>query len=98
MQRFVTWLFWTLWYCWQPRPREFGAYMNRAIRTLPPWRKFRPYVWHNDDGAFWDICWADDQTYTKRMWLAVDAKVSEASGNIVGLSVNDEDLTHEQGG
>jgi len=66
--------------------------MQRSIRTWPPWRKFRPGVWHNDEGKEWHIFLSGEQAYTERRTIEVDAHICEETGRIVGFDVWDSTL------
>lgn len=88
----LTWLSWHLWYFWQPRPRELRAYLNRAARLRPPWWKFSPGAWHNDDNKQWEI-WFDNESYhSEKGTLTCWVSIGRESGNIVGLTINDKSL------
>jgi hypothetical protein len=57
-----------------------------------PWKKFRPSVWHNDDGDQWEIYLADERSFTRPQTIQVDCQIGMESGNIVGFVVYDETL------
>ncbi len=92
MWKFAIWLFWTLYYACRPSPRSFDDKMSRMLRTWWPWRKFRPSVWHNDDGAMWHIYLTDERTFSRLQTIKVDCQIGMESGNIVGFNVWDETL------
>lgn len=90
--KFVTWLFWRVCYAFRPTPRSFEGYLLRGMRTWWPWKKFRPSVWHNDDGKEWEIYLTDERSHTVRRTIAVDCHIGMESGDIVGFDVWDETL------
>lgn len=92
MGKFMTWLFWTVCYACRPVPQSLDKIVLRTIRTQWPWRKFRPSIWHNDDGKQWHICFTDEQDFTERRSLTVDCHIGMESGDIVGFVVWDEVL------
>lgn len=90
---YVRWFLWTLWYLPQPKPREFQAIMRRMIRLHRPWWKFRPYVWHSDDGNQWEVCFSGDNDYCiGHEMLKVRVSVSRDTGQVVSLRIYDEEL------
>ena len=94
MYRFLRYLFWRLYYLPQRRSRDLASYLIRGQRCWWPWRKFRPSVYHNDDGRCWQIWFANDRAHTlagKPVVLA-DVDVSMETGAIVGLTIYDTDL------
>lgn len=92
MLKFARWFFWRVFYTFRLRPKTFEGYMLRAIRRRWPWRKFRPSVWHNDDGKEWQIYFADERAFTERRTISVDCHIGMDSGTIVGFDVYDEIL------
>lgn len=95
MTRFLLYLFWNLFYLPQRRPRGLMAHVERGIRTRWPWRKFRPTVWHSDDGSFWEICFGGERAYTitgVRIPVNVNVQYSVDTGKVTGLKIYDSDL------
>lgn len=93
MTRFLLYLFWNLLYLPQRRPRDFTAYIERSIRTRWPWRKFRPNIWHNDDGGFWEIYFSNERAHSAAgVRIPVDIQYCVDTGKVTGLIVYDSDL------
>ena len=92
MYRFLRWVWWNAYYCWRPRPRDLRTWLARSMRCRPPWWRFRPHVWHNDAGGYWEVWFAEDRDYTERRVLVCDVSVSLETGQVVGLKVWDEVL------
>ena len=68
------------------------GYLIRATRTRWPLRKFKPSVWHNDDGNMWHVYLTGEQHFVSRRTLNLDVYVGEESGDVVGFDVWDENL------
>ena len=92
MIRFLRWLGWSAWYLVRRRPRDFDGYLRAAMRCRPPWWKFRPNVYHNQDGCMWQVYLVDEQSYTERRTLTLDVMVGMETGRITGLDLWDEQL------
>jgi len=93
MIRLLKYIFWTLRYLFAAPDKDFTACMKRLKRTWWPWRKFSPYVWHNDDGRFWEIYLSDEQDYTDTGWtVRVDLCIGMDTGKIVGMKISDHVL------
>ena len=92
IRKFATWLFWRVYYTFRFRPSSLEAFLRRGMRTRWPWKKFRPSVWHNDDGDEWHVYLTDEQSYTEPRTISLDCHVGMESGNIVGFDVWDERL------
>lgn len=92
MKKFVTWVFWTVCYVCRSVPRSLEGYLLRGTRTRWPWRKFRPSVWHNDDGSMWHVYLTDEEHFVQRRTLNLDVYVGQESGDVVGFDVWDENL------
>lgn len=99
MIRFLKWCFWNLWYLPQPRGKRLGKWLLRTERTWWPWRKFRPSVWHNDDGRCWEVYLLDEQSHTvcKRV-LMVDLHIGMDTGKVVGMDIYDCDICDAEKG
>ena len=97
LRKFTVWLFWWLYYACRPAPRDLFPRLDRAMRTRPPWWKFRPCVWHNDDGDHWHVMLTDERAYTKSRTIKLDCHIGMESGNIVGFNVWDETLEAKHG-
>ena len=91
--RFVLWLFWTAYYLPQPRARDLGAYLIRGTRTRRPWKRFRPNVWHNDDGNMWEVWLTDEESHAvSKQSMQVELHISMVTGKVTGFTVWDETL------
>ncbi len=89
----LKYLFWVAYYLLQPRPKDLAACMKRDQRTRSPWQKFKPYIYHNNGGKFWEIRLANDQSYTITCkTLDVELHISEKTGKVVGFDVTDRSL------
>lgn len=98
MRKFVTWLFWTVYYAVRPVPRSLEGYLLRGTRRRWPWWKFKPSVWHNDDGRQWHICFREEESFRDQRDVTVWCEIGQESGDIVGLVVWDKMLTAKAGG
>lgn len=93
MIRFTRWLFWTVAYAFLPKPATLDEALLRGRRTWWPWKQFKPCCYHNDDGGFWQVWFADDEAHTvSSQRLRADVDVSMETGEIVGLTIYDYDL------
>lgn len=93
MRVIVQWMFWKTVYFMRRRPTTIEAVCVRAFRCRSPWWKFRPVVYHNDDGRMWHVYFTDERSYTDtRRRLSVQCHIGEESGDIVGFNVFDEAL------
>ena len=89
----LKYLFWVAYYSFGPRPKGLKAYRRRDQRTRSPWRKFKPYLYHNNGGKFWQIRLANDEAYTITCkTLDVQLHISEETGEVVGFDVTDRSL------
>ena len=91
-KRFLVWLFWIVVYLCRPRPRDFGAFMVRIERTWPPWWKFRPSVWHNDDGGLWEVYLTEESSYVEDRTFHLTCHIGQKTRRITGFIVYDEEL------
>jgi hypothetical protein len=89
--KYVRWLFWSVVYLFRHRPTTVQELMTWAIRTCKP-GKFKPHVIRNDRWKGWDVWFENEADYTERRTIEIEAKVSIASGRIVGMQVYDETL------
>ncbi len=97
MLKFTVWVFWKMYYLFRFRPSHLEAYLQRGLRTRWPWKKFRPAVWHNDEGKEWHVYFTDEVSYIKTRDIRVDCQIGMVSGNIVGFDVWDETLRAAKG-
>jgi hypothetical protein len=87
---FLRWLFWRAYYLLPPYPRDLSGFLLFQRRTRCPWKKFKPYMYHSDNGEHWDVWFNDAMCYTKRVSLPVEIDVCNETGQIVGLTIFDE--------
>ncbi len=94
MKKLLKYLFWVSYYCFLPTPRSLEGYLIRGMRKRWPWKKFKPCVYHNDDGGFWQIWLSNDRGYTSadKALVGVDLHFSMETGKVVGFNVYDERL------
>lgn len=101
MWKLIKFAWWNIYYL----PWKFRGYYPRKIderfflmvsRTSWPWRTFKPYVWHNEDGKRWHVHFEADSDRVVHLRLPVNAHVSQETGMIVGLTIRDETLKQEQ--
>lgn len=91
----LKWLGWMIYYwstLYPMRSKDLGGYLQYAIRTMPPWRKFTPSVYRNEDGKSWEIWLENDNSYSEIRTIKCDAAISRDGGRIVGLTLFDEEL------
>ena len=79
---FFLWLFWTVFYSVRPRERNLDKWLKRVERTRWPWWRFKPCVWQNDHGRFWDIHLLNESSYTAMRTITVPVHISEETGKI----------------
>ncbi len=103
MIKFIVWLWWKVVYFLRPFPKdanlplaEIESYITMAHRTRWPWWKFKPIVWHNDDGNGWEIYFSDEGDYSECRTLKVDCCIGRDTGKIVGLYIPDKELEPKQ--
>jgi len=89
---YLRWLWWWLAYAFVPQPNDFVKYIERGMRTRPPWWKFKPYAYHNDDGRQWEVRLENEQSYTETGSISAEIHRSQETGRIVGFTVWDETL------
>ncbi len=92
MLKYLKWLGWVLYYIPQPRLKDLGTYITRMLRMRPPWWKFKPCMWHNDDGKQWEIYFEEEQSFTQQENLRIDVHRGFETNRIVGLTIWDEKL------
>lgn len=92
MLKLLRWAFWNAVYGVRPRPYWLKDWITRHQRTAWPWRKFKPYVFHNDAGRQWDICLRPEPAYTTRATLQVECDFDQETGVVTGFTVWDEVL------
>ena len=88
----ILWLFWHAVYVFRPVPKSLEAFLIREWRLQPPWQRFKPYIYHNEEGSQWEVRWKDSQTFTRLQDLRVEAHVDTETGEIVGVTLWDEVL------
>lgn len=96
MTRYVKWLFWTVVYFFTPHSKDFDKAMTRLLRTRNPWWKFKPFIYHSDDGNMWQIYLEDEAHYVERRTLTLECHVGQESGRIVGFDIWDETLERKE--
>ena len=89
----IRWLFWRIIYLVRPIPRDLIAVLRRGERLRPPWWRFSPYLFHNHEGAMWQVYLKDEPSYPQpHQCLQVELHRSQDDGRIVGFNVFDENL------
>jgi hypothetical protein len=92
--RWLRWLFWSSIYAFQPTPKGLLSYLRRGMRCRPPWWKFKPHIFRNEDGKMWQVFLTDEASFTiPRQRLPVEIHMGMDSNQIVGFNVFDEHLT-----
>ena len=88
----IKWLFWNIAYIGR-RPKDLGAFLVKMERTSWPWRRFKPNVFHNDDGHQWEIYLTDQGSYTvSGVPLRADVMFDHDTNAVVGMTIYDETL------
>lgn len=90
--KYIKWGFWTLIYLFRPIPQELGSYLQKGERTRAPWWRFKPCIYHNDDGKQWEIWLEHEQGYVEKKTIPVEVCIGMDSGRIVGITIFDETL------
>ena len=98
MIRFIVWMFWCFYYVCLPPSRDFKKYLLLCERTHPPWRKFQPNVYRNDDGNRWQIYLSDEPWYSEKRSIEVYCFIGIDSGDIIGFDIYDEILKGREKG
>lgn len=93
MTKFLRYIFWSVVYVFRPKAVTFDAYMLRGMRTMFPWKRFKPHVWYNEDGRQWEVYLTDESDYTEYRTLSVVCHVGMDTGDIVGFTIPCEVLT-----
>jgi len=92
------WLFWRFYYFVADvlsalrivyPDRSFGNYMRRAMRTVSPWRTWRPCVWRNEDLSQWEIWLEDEPSYGSHETVNLLIRRSPMDNRVVGLVLHD---------
>ena len=92
------WVFWSFIYGFRREPHDLKSWLTRSTRTWPPWWKFKPIAYRNDDGKMWQIWLKDEVAFTRsRQMLNVELQIGQESGEIVGLNIWDENLKVDHG-
>lgn len=91
LEKYGEWLFWKTYYLFKPIEQDVVDYLERMIRTRPPWWKFEPNLRRNEVGKQWEIYFDNDYQYVTTIDLNVEAYIGE-DGEIKGLVVYDETL------
>ncbi len=89
---YLRWIFWTGAYACRAKPGDLAGYLLRSKRTRPPRWKFRPSLFHNENGKQWEIRFDDESSYSRREVLQVEVQRGMETGRIVGLTIWDEKL------
>lgn len=93
ISRYLKWLFWTVVYAFRRRPKGFFSILKKALRCRRPWWKFRPSVYHNDEGREWEVFLANEDTYTRRCCIPdCEVAISRETGHVIGVTLYDEIL------
>lgn len=102
MCKWLRWAFWNSWYvlkrCIQPkRDRiplgELKTLMRQFERCRWPWWKFKPHMYHNDEGKFWEICFEPEMDCMWYETIEVRAlRACDQDNRIVGLKIPDRAL------
>jgi hypothetical protein len=90
--KYIKWFFWKIWYLFIPESRDLLTYLIKLDRIRSPWWKFKPSMYHNDDGKEWEIWFEHEQGYTEKRTIQVEAVIGMDTGNIVGITIFDEVL------
>lgn len=96
LAKLICWGFWVAAYSFY-QPRDFDGFMKMSLRTMYPYRKFTPYLFHNKAGNQWEIYLEDDADYSETGVLKCTLHRSQEDDRIVGITVLDEMLKAEKG-
>ena len=97
MTSYIRWAFWSVVYLFRIKPKDLDDWMLRTERTWKPWFKFKPHVWHNDNGKLWEIHLDNERNYSKTVNITLDVEVGLETGKIVGFRIYDSQLQVEEG-
>ena len=85
-------MFWCLCYIGFYRPTSLEACLLAKERTRPPWWRFKPFLYRNEEGGMWEIYLSESESYVKSGMLEVELMCSQETGEVVGLNIWDERL------
>jgi hypothetical protein len=98
MLTYLKWIYWKIYYLFRPCPKELLPLLIQGERTRPPWWRFKPYMWHNDEGNQWEIYFTEERDYTQVQDIRVTAHIGLDTGKIIGLTIWDENLKEKSNG
>ena len=91
----LRWLFWNAAYVFLiPRPKSLHEALVRGERCRSPWWGFKPCVYHNEIGRYWEIWFEDEESYAEVGGLLELRTLSRSSkdGRVTGIQISDEEL------
>lgn len=89
--KYIKFILWNIYYLFVPKSDNIVLWLRRDLRCRFP-RKFKPCLWHNEEGKQWEIVFTQESPVSQQMRLQVTADIGQDSGNIVGLTIWDETL------
>jgi len=87
-------LFWKIWYWLTPEPKDINEYLSMIVRTSVT-NSFEPYIYYNLYGKQWEIYVSNEIDYVKRGTIKAEIHIGRESGNIVGLTIFEENLNKQ---
>lgn len=85
--KYLRWLMWVLWYLPQRDPKDLPSFMVRLARTRRPGQQFKPSVYYNEIGKFWEIWFSDAACAFSLRTLRVDVGYSDQDGRMAALQI-----------
>jgi hypothetical protein len=90
MWKYVSWIWWRVFYLFAPRPKSYDKVITSVLRQMRP--NFSPYIYHNLDGKCWEVVFQPDPDFVVPLSLKVDAHIAIDTGVVVGLTVDEYTL------
>ena len=95
--KLLRWTFWNVVYRFRSTYfTDMAQFMEYVDRTLPPWRKFSPNTWHNDDCGLWEVCLSGDSNVWSYETITIEVGRSMETGEINALTILDEQLAAKE--
>jgi len=93
--KYIEWLFWVVFYSIKPIEKNIEGLSIRYLRIRYPFKKFKPFLYRNEEGKQWEIYFKDDDSYfiSTKSNINVGVHVSYLNDEITSLTIFDEELT-----
>lgn len=81
---YVRWILWKAFYAISGTSTNLDDFIKELERTRPPWWKFRPGMFHNDEGRCWEIAFGDESYFSQHGIVKCELLIGRESGQVVG--------------